>query len=679
MSNAANPLLHLGIDIPFDRIEAEHVRPAVAELLATARARIDEIAETPGPRTYENTLAALEDATEPLGRAIGVVSHLESVCSEPALREAHNAVQPEVGAFFASIPLHAGLWKAVSALAASDATATLSATRRRHLEKTVEEFKRHGADLDADGKKRLEAISRELTEATNAFSQNLLDATAAWELIVTEEARLAGLPASARAQAAASATAKGKSGWRFSLQAPSVIAVLTYLDDVSIREQVYRAYNQRAARGAHDNRDLIRRVLALRREKALLLGYRDFADFVLEDRMAKTGAAAAAFVEDLERKTLRAFEREKDELERFRREIEGAAAPPLCAWDVGYYAEKRRKALFDFDEEELRPYFAAGSVLAGIFETASRLYGITITEDSRISRWHPDVRAFRVSENGALLGVFYVDLHPREQKRGGAWMNGLVTGGPTPGGFLPHLGLIAANVTPAVGNAPALLTHDEVNTLFHEFGHLLHHLLSRVEVRSLGGSNVAWDFVELPSQIMENWCWEREALDLFARHHETGAAIPDSLFAKLLRSRTYREATAMMRQLSFATVDLAIHRDYDPARDGDVIAYSNTLLNRYPVAPLPDGYAFLTAFGHLFSSPTAYAAGYYSYKWAEVLDADAFSRFRAAGVFDRATGQAFRDAILARGDSADPMDLYREFMGREPRVDALLERAGLRE
>jgi oligopeptidase A len=672
-----NPLLDFAFEIPFDRIRAEHVEPAVTALLAEAKQRIDEIAASNEPRTYANTLEALDEATDRLNRTVTVVGHLESVCSTPKLREAHNRVQPEVGAFFASIPLHEGLWRAISSFAQTDEAKALVGTRRRFLEKTIADFKRHGADLDAAGKRRLEELSRELTEATNAFSQNLLDDTAAWGLLVLDEAKLAGLPSSAHEQARASARAKGQDGYRFSLAAPSVVAVLTYLDDVAIRETVYRAYHRRASGGVRDNRKLIGKILALRREQARLLGYRDFSDFVLEDRMAKTGERAARFVRELEAKTRTAFERDRAELEAFRREIEGADAAPLKAWDVGYYAEKQRKARFDFDQEELRPYFSADRVLSGLFEVAERLYGTRIEEDTNMPRWHEDVRCFRVTEGGALLGAFYADLYPRESKRGGAWMNGLITGRALASDGEPHLGLICANITPPIDGKPALLTHEEVNTLFHEFGHLLHHMLSRVEVRSLGGTHVAWDFVELPSQIMQNWCWEREALDLFARHHETGEPIPEPLFRKMQRARTYREATATMRQLGFATVDLELHRRYDADSDGDVIAFANDVLARYATTPLPDGYAFLTSFSHLFSSPVAYAAGYYSYKWAEVLDADAFTRFRREGVFNAKTGRAFRESILARGDSAEPMELYQRFMGREPSVDALLARAGL--
>ena len=689
-----NPLLELdSIRIPFDRIRPEHVVPGITTLLSRARAAIAEIGEATAPRSYASTLGALEDATEPLSRAMGVVSHLESVATTPPLREAYNAVKPEVSAFYSAIPLDAKLWSALRAYAESEDAKRLDPVRARHLEKTIDEFKRHGAELDEAGKKKLEAIDVELSTLTTKFSQNVLDATNAFELVVKDEAKLAGLPESAREAARASAQQKGIEGWRFTLQAPSVMAVLTYLDDPEIRRQVWWAYNTRASSGdgaghdgaghdgaGYDNRGHLLRILELRREKAKLLGHRDFADLVLEDRMAKTGADAARFVAELEEKTRAAFERETRELEAFRKKVEGASAGPMQPWDVGYWSEKQRQALYDFDEEVLRPYFEADRVLAGLFEIAKRLYGVVVEKWEGAPAWDPAVRTFVVRDpaRGEQLGAFYVDLFPRESKRGGAWMAGLVTGGPIEsGGFAPHLGLFCSNASPPVNGKPALLTHSEVETLFHEFGHLLHHLLSRVPVRSLAGTHVAWDFVELPSQIMENWTWEREALDLFARHVETGETIPAELFDKMRRARTYRAATAQMRQLGFATVDLKLHREYDPAKDGDVVAYAAREMQRFATTPLPEGYAMITGFSHLFAHSVGYAAGYYSYKWAEVLDADAFSRFQREGLFSAKVGAEFRDKLLSRGDADEPMKLFVDFMGREPDVAALLERNGL--
>jgi oligopeptidase A len=395
--------------------------------------------------------------------------------------------------------------------------------------------------------------------------------------------------------------------------------------------------------------------------------------------MARRGATAREFVARLRDKVRAAFVAENDSLAEFRRSLEGPDAPPLQPWDVAYYAEKQRQALYEVDDEALRPYFPAPAVLAGLFEVVQRLYGVRVTATDDFPTWHPDVRTYAVDdEQGARLGYFYADLYPRDNKASGAWMNAFITGAPDGrGGFGPHLGLIVGNLTPPVGDAPALLKHDEVETLFHEFGHLLHHLLTRVEVRSLAGANVAWDFVELPSQIMENWCWEREALDLFARHWQTDEALPEPLLAPMQRARNFRAANATMRQLGFAATDLELHSGAPP-HDGDaVLARAREIMADYAPTPLPDDFAMLARFTHLFAGPVAYASGYYSYKWAEVLDADAFSRFKREGVLSRKAGDAFRDAILSKGDSREPAELFRAFMGRDPDPDALLARAGL--
>ncbi|HTX36242.1 MAG TPA: M3 family metallopeptidase [Bryobacteraceae bacterium] len=673
-----NPLLQIQFQIPFDRIQASDVQPAVDRLVADARMRMEAIAAEPAGRTFENTMHLLDRMTQPLDYAMGVVRHLEAVATTPELRAAYNAVQPQVSAFYSGIPLHAGLWSAIRTYAATREAAELRGERRRYLHKTMDTFRRHGAELDAEGKKRLEEIDIELTQITTRFAQNVLDSTNAFELVITDEASLAGLPASALEAARDSAARKGKEGWRFTLQAPDYFALMTYLDDRGIRRRVYQANSVRAAEGAWDNRPLIVRILELRRAKAHLLGFADFADFALEDRMAHRGERAMQFLEDLRAKTERRFREENRELAEFRRMLEGPAAGEMEPWDVAYYAEKQRAALYDFDEEALRPYFPAERVTAGLFELARRLYGIRVEERGGVPVWDPAVRYYDIhDEDGVLLGGFYADWFPRENKRGGGWMDAFVTGGPTTHGWEPHLGLICGNLTPPAGGKPALLTHREVETIFHEFGHLLHHLLSRVEIRTLAGTNVAWDFVELPSQIMENWCWERQALDLFARHWETGAAIPDELFDKMKRARTFRAANAQMRQLGFAFIDLLLHMRYDPQRDGEPVAYTRRVLEDFTPAPLPPNHAMIAAFSHLFAAPVGYGAGYYSYKWAEVLDADAFTRFRAEGIFSREVGREFREKILAKGDSEDPAELYRHFMGREPDPRALLERSGL--
>jgi oligopeptidase A len=673
-----NPLVRPQFRVPFDQIGAADVQPAMTDLLGDAGRQLESLAGLPAGRTFDNTMSALDELTEPLDYALAVVRHLEAVATYPELRAAYNAIQPETSAFYSKIPLHAGLWRAIQSYAATPEAAGLTGERRRFLQKTVDTFRRHGADLDPAGKKRLEEIDVEIAQLTTKFSENVLDATNAFELILTDERQLAGLPPTAVSSARESAVRKQKEGWRFTLHAPDYFAVMTYLDDASIRRQLYAAYSVRAAAEPWNNRPLIGRILELRREKAVLLGFRDFADFVLDDRMAHTGSRAVEFLENLKGKTERRFHEENQELLEFRRSLEGATAPDLQPWDVAYYAEKQRAALFAFDEEALRPYFPAERVTAGLFDLTHRLYGIQVTERPGVPAWDSHVRYYEVhDQDGLLLGGFYADWYPRDNKRGGAWMDALITGGPTPDGFRPHLGVICGNLTPPVAGKPALLTHREVETIFHEFGHLLHHLLSRVEIRTLAGTNVAWDFVELPSQIMENWCWEREALDLFARHWETGAPVPEDLFQKMKRARTFRAANAQMRQLGFGFLDLLLHIRYAPQADGDPVDYTRRILQQFSPAALPPDHAMIAAFTHLFGSAVGYGAGYYSYKWAEVLDADAFTRFREQGIFSREVGGAFRKHILARGDSDDPAALYREFMGRDPDPSALLVRSGL--
>jgi oligopeptidase A len=671
---AVNPLLETTFPIPFDKVKAEHVEPAIQALLGQMEQRVEDLGSSPEPRSYESVLLTLDHLTDPLDHAMSIVRHLESVATYPELRAAHNAVQGPVSAFYTSIALNEKLWDAVKAVDASPNKEALEPVHQRFLLKTVQGFRRAGADLDAAGKKKLEELDVALTEITTKFSEHVLDSTNAFELIITDETKLAGLPESARSAAKASAVSKSKDGWRFTLQAPSYIAAMTYLDDRGIRHELWEGYNRRATYGEFDNRPLVTEILRLRREKAELLGYRDFADLVLDDRMAHTGAHAQQFLVDIHAKVSPFFERENESLASLGQALGHAKVEP---WDMGYLAEKQRQALYDFDEEALRPYFQLDQVVNGMFDIFGRLLGIKVIEEHGIPAWDAAVKYYRVEDaaSGILLGAFYADWFPRENKRGGAWMDSLVTGNPD--GGHPHVGLICGNLTPPVGDTPSLLTHREVETIFHEFGHLLHHTLSRVPIRSLAGTNVPWDFVELPSQIMENWCMEREAVDLFARHWQTGERIPNELFDKMKRARNFRSANTQMRQLGFGLVDLKLHREYDPKRDGDVLTYARGVLAAFTPVELPADYGMIASFTHLFSSPVAYGAGYYSYKWAEVLDADAFTRFRREGIFNSETGIAYRRNILERGDGEDPAQLYRNFMGRDPDSNALLERAGL--
>lgn len=674
MKPEQNPLFP-NYKVPFASINAGEVRPAVDQLLATAREKLDRLVKSTGPQSFNATMLSFEDITEEVQYAFSVVNHLEKVATTPELREALNAIQGPVTEFCSSLTLSPELWRVISSYAASEEARGLAPTERRFVDETARIFRLQGAELPQAQKDRLMAINIELSQLCQKFSENVLDATNAFELMIEDETQLAGLPESARAQAKADAARRGKSGYRFSLQAPSLIAVLTYLDSAAIREQVYRANSTRARDGALSNTPLINSILKLRQEKARLLGFKNFAEYSTHDRMAGSATRALDFVRDLRTRTKPAFQRENDELQRFRRELEGPAAAEIRPWDVAYYAEKQRRALYDLDEEALRPYFPFDRVLAGLFDLARQLFGITVREVSGFPVWAPEVRTFSISdEHGRELGIFYIDFFPRDAKRGGAWMDEIITA-PSRLTGAKHVGMIMGNFTPPLDDRPALLLHNEVQTFFHEFGHLLHHMLSTVSVRSLAGTRVAWDFVELPSQIMENWCWERGALDMFARHFASGTPIPDDLYQKVIRARNFRSANQTMRQLGFAYADLLLHTDFDP--EGDVLAFSRSIINEFSPARLDDDYAMINSFTHLFSDPVGYAGGYYSYKWAEVLDADAFTRFEQEGIFDPAVGREFRDQILARGNSQPAMDLFRGFMGREPNVDALLKRCGL--
>lgn len=668
-----NPLLSRDFRIPFDEIRPEHIEPGVRAALAQAEDELRAVIDHPGERSYANTVQALDDVEEHLDRAVGIASHLAAVRDSPELRQAYNAVVPEFSAFYARLPLNEGVWRALKAYAETPEARALTGVRQRHLEKTLREFVRAGADLPAEKKAEVEALRVELSKLHTEFSNNVLDATNAFELAVTEEDGLAGLPESAKAQARASAEAKGQEGYRFTLQLASYQPFMQYAENRELREKLHTAFVNRASAPPLDNRPLIAEILRLRRELAGLLGYTDFADYRLEPNMVKDDQAALEFERDLTARTVPFWHKEVGELESFATDELGLSE--LRVYDVAYVAEKLRKAKFALDEEELRPYFALDNVLEGLFAVTRRLFGVTVTKRDNTAVWHPEVEFYDIhDEDGTHLGSFYADWFPRESKRGGAWMNHFITGGPREGGFAPHLGLICANFTPPQAGAPALLTHREVETVFHEFGHLLHHCLSRVEVAARAGTSVPRDWVELPSQLMENWTWEREALDLFARHYQTGEKLPGGLYQKMRAARTFMAAQAQMRQLSFGTVDLEMHVDYRPESSGDEepVAYAQRVMEPFNIKPEFAHNHFITSFNHVFCG--AYAAGYYSYKWSEMLEADVFSRFQAEGIFNRKTGQAYLNSILSRGDSADPNELFHEFMGRDPDPEALLRR-----
>ena len=676
-----NPILERSYRIPFHRIRAEHVEPGVRAALARAQARIDALAADDAPRSYGNTLGLLDEATQELSESLTPVHHILSVAETPEFREAFNAVLPEIAQFWSRLPLNEGLWKQMEAFSETPEARALTGIRARHLEKTLREFRRAGADLPSEKKSRLEAVRVELAQLQQKFSENVLDATAAHETHVTEAARLEGIPAGTLNRFRAAAEEKKLEGWLLTLDFPSYEPVMKYAVDRALREEIHRAYVGRCREGELDNTGLIPQILSLRQEIAQILGYRHFPDYRLEEAMAKSGERAVAFEEDLVQRTRPYWEKDVLMLRNHGREL---GIEELQPWDVAFVAESLRKSRYDISDEILRPYFPLQAVMDGLFGLVGRVFGLTVTETAIEEIWHPDVRYYEVrDETGSWLGSFYTDWLPRKEKRQGAWMNDFLTGGPqADGGFKPHLGFIAGNFSPPEDGAPSLLNHREVQTIFHEFGHLLHHLTSRVGVPGRAGLNVAWDWVELPSQLMENWTWEKEALALFARHHQTGEVIPEDLLERMLAARRFMGGWHQMRQLSFGTLDLALHGELGPTlppggrlEEGApeaAMAFAEERLLPFSPDPAFAHSHILPTFTHLFSG--GYAAGYYSYLWSEVLDADAFSRFKAEGIFNRETGRAYVDSILSRGDSAEPEDLFREFMGRDPDPSALLER-----
>jgi len=666
-----NPLLERSFRIPFHRIRAEHVVPAMRILLEETEGELRHLTESAEPPTWENTLARFDQITERLRRGATPLHHLLAVAESPDLREAWNEILPEVSAFWSRIYLNEALWSRLQAYAQTEEAQALPPLKRRHLHKTLRDFQRSGAGLPDADRARLEAIEVELSTLGQRFSENVLDATAAFSLQITDEHRLAGIPEDARLRFRARAEEEGKEGWTLTLDPPSVDAVLKHAHDRELRREIQKAYLIRGTQDPWDNRPLIPRILELRTEQARILGFPDFPDYRLEEQMAGSGAKARAFVEEMVERTRPHFERDLGILEE---QARAEGLDQLRPWDVGWLVERLRKERYDLDEEELRPYFPVDRVMTGLFQMTERLFGLKVKERAVEEIWHPDVRYYELyDEDGTLLGAFYSDLFPRREKRQGAWMNDFLYGGPLEeGGFSPHLGGIAANFPPASGERPALLGHRDVETLFHEFGHLLHHLTSRVPIEGRGGVNVAWDWVELPSQLLENWTWEREALDLFAAHWETGERIPDSLYERMLRARRFMGGWFQMRQLGFGTLDLALHTQYEPTRDGDAVEWvTGKLLPLSPNREFAESHP-LPSFLHLF--PGGYAASYYAYLWSEVLEADLFTRFQEEGIFNRETGRAYLETILSQGDREDPELLFRTFMGRDPDPEPLIRR-----
>ena len=675
-----NPLLETG-DLPaFDRIQPEHIVPAVEQALAATRQRIDQLLEPDHVFTWENLLAPLEDALEHLHKVWSPVGHLNAVRNSPAIREAYKRCLPQLSAFNTELGHNEKLYRAISAVAESGAFAALDTAQQKSIEHRLRDFRLSGIALPANERQRYKEIQQRLSDLQSSFQDNVLDATAAWSKRVTDAATLAGLPDSAMALARQAATGRQLDGWLLTLDFPSYFPAITYADDRALRQELYTAYTTRASdqgpnAGQWDNGALMEEILALRHEAARLLGFASYAEYSLETKMAASPAQVLEFLYDLADHSLPRAREELADVEAFAREQ--GASHGLEAWDIPYYSEKLRQQRYALSQEELKPYFPDTRVVNGLFEVVRRLYDVHIEERSGVATWHPDVHFFEIREaDGSLCGRFYLDLYARSDKRGGAWMDSYASRQLSDSRSQLPVAYLTCNFTPPVDGQPSLLTHDEVITLFHEFGHGLHHMLTRIDTPSVAGINgVAWDAVELPSQFMENWCWEREALALISGHYRTGEPLPDDLFQRMQSARHFQSAMRMLRQLEFALVDMRMHHEYDPAQGARPYALLDEVRRRVAVVSSPAFNRYLHSFNHIFSG--GYAAGYYSYKWAEVLSADAFSLFEENGVFDATSGRRFRDQVLARGGSREPMDLYLAFRGREPSIDALLRHSGL--
>jgi len=670
-----NPLLDFSGLPRFSEIKPEHVTPAVDELLAAGRSTLAAVAHA--APTWDAFVAPLEDANERIGRAWGQVSHLHAVLDSPALREAYNANLPKLSQYWTELGQSEALFAGYKKLRASSEFAGLSQARKKIVENALRDFRLSGAELPADKKKRYAEISEELSRLGAKFSENILDATNAFSLTIEDAARVSGIPADVLQAAREAAGKDGKTGWKFTLHAPSYMPVMQYADDRALRETLYRESVTRASefgKKEWDNTPLIARIVELRREMAALLGYANYAQVSLEPKMAESPSQVLGFLDDLARRARPFGEHDAAELREFARAELGLS--DLQAWDVAYASEKLRVKRYAFSEQEVKRYFPEDAVLAGLFRLVEALYGLKISP-AKAPVWQEDVRFFDVRDSaGALVGQFYIDLYARETKRGGAWMDD-ARGRRRRGSVVQTpVAYLNCNFSRPVGGKPALFTHDEVLTLFHEAGHGLHHLLTRVEDLGVSGINgVEWDAVELPSQFMENFCWEWDVLRHMTRHVDTGAPLPRELFDKMIAAKNFQSGLGFLRQIEFAEFDMHLHSDFDPAAGGTALQLLNEVRKRVAVLPQPAYNRFPNNFSHIFGG--GYAAGYYSYKWAEVLSADAYALFEERGVLDAETGKRFRDEILAVGGSRSAAESFRAFRGREPSVDALLRHNGM--
>ena len=650
--------------------QPKDITPALDEILAEGRVAVERALSA--PVTWDGFVAPLEDANERIGRAWGQAAHLHAVLDSPELRDAYNANLPKITQYWTELGQNQALFEKYKQLSQSAGYAALSGARKRIIENALRDFRLGGAELPADKKARYAAIQEELARLSSKFSENLLDATKAWSIVVDEK-RTAGIPEDALAAAKEAAQKDGKAGWKFTLHAPSYMPVMQYADDRALRETLYREYVTRASefgRSEWDNAPLIARIVELRREVAALLGYKTYAEVSLVPKMADSPEQVLGFLDDLARKSRPFAEKDVAELRSFASSALRLNA--LEAWDVAYVSEKLRVERYAFSEQEVKQYFPEDAAVQGLFRVAETLYGIRISPSSA-KTWHEDVRFYDVRDAaGQLIGQFYMDLYARDTKRGGAWMDEAMARRRRGAGVQIPVAYLTCNFSRPVGGKPATFTHDEVLTLFHEAGHGLHHLLTRVDELGVSGlSGVEWDAVELPSQFMENFCWEWDVLRRMTRHVDTGAPLPRSLFDKMLAAKNFQSGLFMLRQIEFAVFDMRLHYDWT----GAALELRDEVRDKVAVLRPPAYNRFPQSFSHIFAG--GYAAGYYSYKWAEVLSADAYSYFEENGVLDPRSGARFRDEILAVGGSRPAADSFRAFRGREPKVDALLRHNGM--
>lgn len=675
-----NPLLDSADLPPYAAIRPEHVEPAIDRLLADNRADIERLLATDTAYTWDSLIRPLEGLEDRLNKAWSPVNHLHSVLDSEALRAAYNACLPKLSAYSTELGQHEGLYRAYRQIADGAEYARLDPAQRKVIDDALRDFRLSGIALPPEQRARYKDIQQELAQLSAKFSENVLDATQAWTRHLTDEARLAGLPDSARALARQTAQQRGLDGWLLTLELPSYLPVLNYADDRELRREMYDAYCTRASdrgpnAGQWDNGPPMERILALRHELARLLGFRDYTEYSLATKMADSPDQVLAFLADLAGRARPQAQKELDELRDFARDQFGIGQ--LETWDIGYYSEKLRQHRYQLSQEELRPYFPITRVLPGLFAVAEKLFGMSIRPLDGVEVWHPDVRAHEIVDAaGHRRGRFYLDLYARPHKRGGAWMDGCLARRLTDDGPRLPAAYMVCNFTPPVGDDPALLTHNDVITMFHEFGHGLHHLLTTVNYLPVAGIHgVEWDAVELPSQFLENWCWSREALALLAGHYRTGEPLPEELYRRMLAAKHFQAGIFMVRQLEFGLFDFRLHREFDPARGGRVLEVLDDVRRQVAVIVPPDYNRFANAFTHIFSG--GYAAGYYSYKWAEVLSADAFSAFEENGIFDAATGERFRRSVLEVGGSRPALASFVEFRGREPEIEPLLRLSGI--